>query len=65
MTPGELVPRGEPELMVSGFPEQRGHAAKAFAFDESDNLYVNVGAPSNVCVENGGPGSPGNPIAMY
>ena len=59
MTPGELVPRGEPELIVSGFPEQRGHAAKAFAFDESDNLYVNVGAPSNVCMENRGPGSPG------
>ena len=59
MTPGELLPRGEPELIVSGFPEQRGHAAKAFAFDESDNLYVNVGAPSNVCMENRGPGSPG------
>ena len=59
MTPGELVPRGEPELVVSGFPEQRGHAAKAFAFDESDNLYVNVGAPSNVCMENRRPGSPG------
>ena len=59
MTPGELVPRGEPELIVSGFPEQRGHAAKSFAFDESDNLYVNVGAPSNVCMENRGPGSPG------
>ena len=59
MTPGELVPRGEPELIVSGFPEQRGHADKAFAFDESDNLYVNVGAPSNVCMENRRPGSPG------
>ena len=59
MTPGELVPRGEPELIVSGFPEQRGHAAKAFAFDESDNMYVNVGAPSNVCMENRRPGSPG------
>ena len=59
MTPGELVPRGEPELIVSGFPEQRGHAAKAFAFDESDNIYVNVGAPSNVCMESRRPGSPG------
>ena len=59
MTPGDLVPRGEPELIVSGFPEQRGHADKAFAFDESDHLYVNVGAPSNVCMENRRPGSPG------
>ena len=66
MTTGELVPRGEmgdrqvPELIVSGFPEQRGHADKTFAFDESDNLYVNVGAPSNACMErNRRPGSPG------
>ena len=59
MTPGELVPRGEAELIVSGFPEQRSHAEKTFAFDESDNLYVNVGAPSNVCMENRRPGSPG------
>ena len=59
MTPGELVPRSEPELIVSGFPEQRGHAEKAFAFDESDNLYLNVGAPSNVCMENSRPGAPG------
>ena len=29
MTPGELVPRGEPELIVSGFPEQRGHAEES------------------------------------
>ena len=59
MTPGELVPWGAPELIVSGFPEQRGHADKAFAFDESDHLYVNVGAPSNVCMENRRPGTPG------
>ena len=26
MTPGELVPPGEAELVVGGFPEQRGHA---------------------------------------
>ncbi len=59
MTPAELVPRGEPELIVSGFPEQRSHAEKAFAFDESDRLYVNVGAPSNVCMEVRRPGAPG------
>ena len=51
MTPGELVPQGEPELIVSGFPEQRGHAEKAFAFDDAGHIYVNVGAPSNTCME--------------
>ena len=59
ITPGELIPRDEPELIASGFPEQRGHADKAFAFDESDHLYVNVGAPSNVCMEDRRPGAPG------
>ena len=51
MTPGELVPQGEAELVVGGFPEQRGHAEKAFAFDDAGNIYVNVGAPSNACME--------------
>lgn len=51
MTPGELVPSGEAELVIGGFPEQRGHADKAFAFDEAGSMYVNVGAPSNACME--------------
>ena len=60
MTPGQLVPQGDPELIVSGFPEQRGHAEKAFAFDDAGNIYVNVGAPSNACMEQGRtPGSAG------
>lgn len=49
LTPGQLVPDGEPELIVSGFPEQRSHPDKAFAFDGDGHLYVNVGAPSNTC----------------
>ena len=60
MTPGQLVPQAEPELIVSGFPEQRGHAEKAFAFDDAGDIYVNVGAPSNACMEQGRtPGSAG------
>jgi glucose/arabinose dehydrogenase len=46
----ELVPDGEGELVIGGFPEQEGHAAKAFAIDRDQNrIYVNVGAPSNAC----------------
>lgn len=57
---GELVPKGEPEMVVSGFPEQQSHRAKAFTFDESGHLYVAVGAPSNACqVDERTPGSPG------
>src|SRR5699024_3656721 len=56
----QLVPQGEPEMVVSGFPDQNAHEAKSFTFDQSGNLYVNIGAPSNACQEEGRtPGSPG------
>jgi len=58
--PGDLAPSGRPEVVVSGFPRERQHAAKPFAFDGAGWLYVNVGAPSNACQERDrSPGSPG------
>lgn len=48
MQEGQLVPSGEPELMVS-FPKQNGHASKPMTFDGKGNMYVTVGAPSNAC----------------
>lgn len=45
--PGELVPSGEVETVVSGLPDRRQHSAKAFTFDGDGNLYVEVGSPSN------------------
>ncbi len=57
---GALVPDGDPEPVVGGFPRQRAHAAKAFALDGQGGIYVNVGAPSNACQEDDrSPGSPG------
>lgn len=54
-----LAPTGEPELVVAGFPEQHSHAAKSIAIGEG-RLFVNVGAPSNACMEEDRtPGSPG------
>jgi glucose/arabinose dehydrogenase/mono/diheme cytochrome c family protein len=47
MTPGALVPKGEPELVVSGLPDENQHNSKSFAFDEAGMLYVEVGSPSN------------------
>lgn len=47
MTPGELVPAGEPETIVQGLPDERQHASKSFAFDDQGRLYVEVGSPSN------------------
>ena len=56
---GALVPEGDPEIVVSGFPEQQSHASKSFTFDEDGYLYVNVGVPSNACQQQ--PRTPGSP----
>src|SRR5262245_61407976 len=47
LNPGELVPKGQPETIVSGLPSERQHAAKSFAFDGDGRLFVEVGSPSN------------------
>ena len=44
---GELAPKGEPETIVSGLPDERQHNAKTIAFDDAGMLYVEVGSPSN------------------
>lgn len=55
----------EPEPVVEGFPEQRGHLAKSLDFDAAGRLYVNSGAPSNSCQKKtrsrGSPGLPDCP----
>lgn len=57
---GMLIPEGDPEIVVSGFPEQQSHDSKSIAFDNNGYLYVNIGAPSNACQEEQRtPGSPG------
>lgn len=56
---------GPIETVVSGFPDQSGHRAKSIALDDEHRLYVNVGAPSNACMEKlrtkGSPGQPDCP----
>lgn len=55
-----LVPSGSSEVVVEGFLEQQQHEDKTLAFDNSGNMYVNIGAPSNACQEQmRSPGSPG------
>jgi glucose/arabinose dehydrogenase len=49
MTPGQLKPSGEPEIVVSGLPGVEEHGDKGIAFDGKGNFYVNIGAPSNAC----------------
>jgi glucose/arabinose dehydrogenase len=49
LTPGQLVPSGEAEIVVSGLPSSRSHAAKSIAFGRGDTMFVNIGSPSNAC----------------
>ncbi len=62
LTPGQLVPEGEAEIILTddhshGVSE---HIAKPIAFDGKGNMYVPFGAHSNGCqVDNRTPGSPG------
>jgi glucose/arabinose dehydrogenase len=49
MTPGQLKPAGEPEVVVTGLPGVPQHGDKGLTFDGKGSLYVNVGAPSNAC----------------
>ena len=51
-TPGELVPAGNPETIVSGLPAGPQHDAKSFAFDDQGRLLVEVGSPYNVYSDN-------------
>ena len=64
---GTLVPTGPAEVVAKDFaPNGPWHNYKIIAFDESDNLYINVGSPSNSCQQKySTPGSPGlNPCAQ-
>lgn len=51
MKEGELIPDLTPEMIAGGFTKESQHADKTFTFDHNGNLYVNVGAPSNACME--------------
>jgi len=56
----DLMPESDYEIIAHGFPDQNSHAVKPFDFDNNGNMYVNVGAPSNSCMEESRtPGSPG------
>jgi glucose/arabinose dehydrogenase len=39
------------ETIVTGLPDKRQHESKSIALDDKGYIYVNVGAPSNICQE--------------
>lgn len=55
-----------PDVIVEGLWDKRQHASKSIVLDNEDNIYVNIGAPSNACQENDRQkGSPGmNPCPL-
>ena len=49
-----------PEKIITGLPKGSQHASKSITLDNNQNIYVNIGAPSNSCqVQDRVPGSPG------
>jgi glucose/arabinose dehydrogenase len=48
LAPGQLVPQGQPERIVTGLP-MGGHAARSMAFDGRGSMFVNVGSRTNAC----------------
>ncbi|HSM59185.1 MAG TPA: PQQ-dependent sugar dehydrogenase [Longimicrobiales bacterium] len=60
LEPGSMTPSGPPDTIVSGLPATQNHTAKSIALGGDGSLYVNIGSPSNACMEESRtPGSPG------
>ncbi len=60
LTNNSLLPDTTGELIISGYPKQSQHDTKSLTFDGQGHIYVNIGAPSNACMEKvRTPGSPG------
>lgn len=65
LTPGELVPSGETEVVLTDEDEnvvENWHTTKPVAFDNKGNMYVPFGSPSDACqdiVKYGPVGIPG------
>jgi len=58
---GEVAPKAEGEIVVSGLPVTGDHPMHPFAITPKGDLLVDLGSASNACeVKNRVPGSPGN-----
>jgi glucose/arabinose dehydrogenase len=49
LNPGSLAPAGAPDTVVDGFPDTGGHSSRSLAFDDSGNLFVNIGSDTDAC----------------
>ena len=57
----QVINPNEPELIVTGLISRRMHQPKEIALDNDGNLYVNIGAFSNICSDFA-PGKNGCPV---
>jgi len=49
LAPGEVVPNGAPETVVSGIPTTGDHNMHPFMIDPQGRLYLDMGASTNTC----------------
>lgn len=47
----EVIDPNNPETIVTGLIDKGQHESKSIVLDNAGNIYVNIGAPSNVCQE--------------
>ncbi|WP_316820474.1 PQQ-dependent sugar dehydrogenase [Pedobacter gandavensis] len=47
-----VIDPANPEKIITGLLAGRQHQTKSIVLDNEDNLYVNIGAPTNSCQEN-------------
>ncbi len=56
----EIENPSSPEKIITGLTNEGQHSSKSITLDNNQNIYVNIGAPSNACqVQDRTPGSPG------
>lgn len=61
LSPGEIAPKGAPEVVVSGLPVTGDHPMHPFAIDAEGRLYMDSGSATNSCqVKNRTLESPGH-----
>jgi glucose/arabinose dehydrogenase len=62
---GDVQNPDAPETVVKGlFKRGRHHSSKSIALDNNGNIYVNIGAPSNICQETQGSKQGTNPCPL-
>jgi len=50
---GNVSNPNAPERIVTGLLNKLSHSSKSLTLDNEGNIYVNIGAPSNICQEKG------------